>query len=72
MVSNQSNSIIYNASYGPTFGGGHDIYISDKCNLNSSSYANICHCFKNSNYAYGQADTYKRFTGGSNYHFRTL
>ena len=72
MVSNQSNSIRYNASYGPTFGGGHDINIKDKSNLDNSSYANISHTYINSNYAAGQVDTWKRFTGGPNNQFRTL
>jgi hypothetical protein len=27
-------------SYGPTFGGGHDLYISDNANANGSSYSN--------------------------------
>ena len=26
-------------AYGPTFGAGRDLYISDKCNSNNSSYA---------------------------------
>lgn len=28
------------ASYGPTFGAGHDLYIADNCSVNNSSYAN--------------------------------
>ena len=31
-------------SYGPTFGGGHDIYISDGAGYNSYSYFN-CHSY---------------------------
>ena len=33
------------ASYGPTFGGGHDIYLSDKCNENNGSYTNFPHSY---------------------------
>jgi len=37
----------YNAQgYGPTFGGGHDLYISDSSNLNSSSYSNLGYSFR--------------------------
>ena len=32
------NAIYCNSSYGPTFGGGHDLYIADKCNENSNNY----------------------------------
>ncbi|KAK8789848.1 hypothetical protein WA158_006628 [Blastocystis sp. Blastoise] len=35
-----SNAIYCNSSYGPTFGGGHDIYISNQCHSNTSSYSN--------------------------------
>jgi len=40
IISNGSNSIYCNSSYGPTFGGGHDIYISDQSNSNNNSYSN--------------------------------
>lgn len=32
-----TNAIYRNNSYGPTFGGGHDLYISDGCKPNTSS-----------------------------------
>ena len=35
------NAIYASSSYGPTFGGGHDIYISDQSNANTKSYSNI-------------------------------
>ena len=40
-VKNPSQAIYMNPSYGPTFGGGHDIYIADKANGNINSYAQI-------------------------------
>ena len=27
--------------YGPTFGGGHDLYLSDNCNTNNDSFSNF-------------------------------
>ncbi|KAK8800763.1 hypothetical protein WA158_000088 [Blastocystis sp. Blastoise] len=36
--SNKDYGIDCNATYGPTFGGGFDIYISDNCHINSNSY----------------------------------
>ena len=35
-----SQSMYGHSLYGPTFGGGHDIYISDNCNTNTKSYSN--------------------------------
>lgn len=29
------------STYGPTFGGGHDLYIADKCNTLNYSYSNL-------------------------------
>ena len=34
-----SNSIYAYSTYGPTFGGGHDIYIADNCNSSTSCYS---------------------------------
>jgi len=43
-LSNQinNNAIYRDNSYGPTFGGGHDLYIADQCKSNTNSY-----CSKN-------------------------
>ena len=38
-LTNQKKAIYSDSSYGPTFGGGADIYISDQCNENNSSFA---------------------------------
>ncbi len=42
-ITNINNSAYNNKSYGPTFGGGHDFYLSDLCNNNKSSYSNFPH-----------------------------
>ncbi|EGG20238.1 hypothetical protein DFA_07360 [Cavenderia fasciculata] len=34
------------AGYGPSFGSGHDIYISDQCNNNQSSYQNFPYSYE--------------------------
>jgi len=41
MVTNPSNAIQRRSSYGPTFGGGHDIFISSNANAISASYTNF-------------------------------
>ncbi|KAL9962007.1 hypothetical protein ACROYT_G031059 [Oculina patagonica] len=38
MLTNPSRAIYRHSSYGPTFGGGHDIYIGDNANSNTNSY----------------------------------
>ena len=39
--SNRRNSINDQRSYGPTFGGGYDIYISNYASSNRNSYSNL-------------------------------
>jgi len=41
MKCSQNDGIYCNSSYGPTFGGGHDLHIADKSNTNTSSYSNL-------------------------------
>eukprot|EP01083_Nonionella_stella_P296481 1007224_1 len=40
-VTNANNAVQHNASYGPTFGGGHDFYLCNNCNSVNSSYTNL-------------------------------
>jgi len=47
-IDGNSNRAVYrNNSYGPTFGGGHDLYLANSCKSNTSSYV-----YKNSSSAY--------------------
>ena len=39
--SKRQHSIYIHSSYGPTFGGGHDIYISNSASSNRNSYSNL-------------------------------
>ena len=41
MVTNTSFAVYRGSSCGPTFGGGHDIYIADNANQNANSYTNF-------------------------------
>ena len=54
------------AGYGPTFGGGHDFYISDNSHINNNaSYFNFGHSYNNNGkYATGQA-SYAAFSGST-------
>ncbi len=37
-ISGSGNALYDGPSYGPTFGGGHDMHISDGSNANTNSY----------------------------------
>jgi hypothetical protein len=50
------------SQYGPTFGGGCDIYISDKCNENNNSYCGFPYSYRDTT-GYGR----NTFTGGYNF-----
>jgi hypothetical protein len=39
-------SIYANSGYGPTFGGGHDLYVVSQCDKHTSSYTNLGHSFE--------------------------
>ena len=63
ITTNGKYSIYCNPSYGPTFGRGHDLHISDKSNTSNSSHGNIGHCFNNGTLTYGTQQTYTAWTG---------
>jgi hypothetical protein len=42
-----SHAIYCHSSYGPTFGGGHDIYVADGCNETRNSYTSLGHSYRN-------------------------
>ena len=66
---NHGNAIYSNNGYGPTFGGGHDIYISNNCHTNTNSYSNLGHSYLPPNgYAYGSVQARAVFAGS--YKFR--
>ena len=45
MVTNPSRAIRQGSSYGPTFGGGYDIHIDTKANVNTNSYTYLGHSY---------------------------
>ena len=65
-----SYSIYDCSSYGPTFGGGHDIYIANYASSNSYSAAYLGYAYSPpSGYNYGGTFTYTFLAGGSSYNF---
>ena len=65
--SSSKDSIYFSSSYGPTFGGGHDIRIKNYASSNSNSYSGLGYTYSPpSGYSYGStfaetflAGTYK-------------
>ena len=56
--SSYGNSLYDCSSYGPTFGGGHDIYIADYASSSSNSYTNLGAAYSApSGYSYGSTFT---------------
>ena len=43
--SSNSNAYYSGTNYGFTMGGGHDLYLSDNCHINNSSYSNLSHSY---------------------------
>ena len=41
LVQNHQSAVHCNRSYGPSFGGGHDLHISGNANVNTSSYTRL-------------------------------
>jgi len=59
----------YYSSYGPTFGGGHDIYIANNAASNTNSYADLGHTYSPPPGNSYHSTFTKSFLAGS-YHFR--
>ena len=64
-----TSSIYCDDSYGPTFGGGHDLYISSGSNADNSSYSNLGNSYNFTSAIYGPNQALS-FLAGS-YNFQT-
>ena len=66
--SRRQYSIYNNPSYGPTFGAGHDIYISNYASSNRNSHTNLGHEYSPpSGYSYGSTFTLTFLAGTYNF-----
>ena len=64
-VKSPVHAIYCHPTYGPTFGEGRDLYISDNCHVNTSSYSNLGHTYKlPTGYVYN-TDQAKRLLAGT-------
>ena len=62
LVKDQQHGIICGSSYGPTFGGGHDLHVSNNANTDGASYSNLGHTYQ---LPAGQHNAF--FTGDGNF-----
>ena len=68
--SRRTYSIYSYSSYGPIFGGGHDIYVSNQASSNDDSQANLGHTYSPpSGHSYSSTFAQTFLAGGSNYNF---
>ena len=62
------NLIYCNKDCGPIFGNGHDLCLTDKCNVNNC-YSNFPDTYM-SRRKYKEGQSSKLFTGSTNYEFK--
>ena len=62
LVKNQQYGINCNSDYGPTFGEGHDLHVSNNANTGGASYSNLGHTYQ---LPAGQQNAF--FTGTRNF-----
>ena len=62
-------AIYTRADYGPTFGGGHDIHISNNANAGTGSYSNFAHTYQppNGYNSYGSVKAKNLLAGSYNF-----
>jgi hypothetical protein len=60
LVQNHQNAVFCYASYGPTFGGGHDLYVANCANSTTSS-----HNYLGNTYQLPQGQSAQTFFTGS-------
>ena len=65
---NSGYAIYTNPSYGPTFGNGHDFYISNNADRNRRSYTNLGYTYRSpSGYSRGSSNTQALLAGSFNF-----
>ena len=64
--SSRAHSMFSHSSYGPTFGGGHDIYLSNLASFGTYSYSNLGYTYYDPPRGNGHGTTFARtFLAGS-------
>ena len=66
---NSQQGVYCNASYGPTFGGGHDIYVCNNSNTTNSCYSNYGYSYEAKGVTYSSTQAQSHLAGS--YNFKT-
>ena len=66
--SHRANSVRFRSWYGPTFGGGYDIKISNSASSNSDSYSNLGYTYRPPS-GYSYSSTFAQTFLAGTYHF---
>ena len=67
-VKNHQYAILSRPSYGPTFGAGHDLYISNDSHANQQSYSDFGHTYQPpAGYFYDTQQTQSLLAGSYNF-----
>ena len=66
---NAHQGVYCNASYGPTFGGGHDIYVCNNSNNTNSCYSNYGYSYETKGMTYSSTQAQSHLAGS--YNFKT-
>ena len=67
---NSNQGVYCHTSYGPTFGGGHDIYISNNPSSDNSCYSNYGHSYESKGLSYSTTQAQSHLAGS--YNFKVL
>jgi hypothetical protein len=65
-INNFKNALYGHSSYGPTFGGGHDIYINNQSDNCIGSYTNLGHSYSSNGHQYGTGNAQCFLAGNYN------
>ena len=62
------HAIYTSPGHGPTFGGGHDLFISNNADRNTASYVNLGYTYRSpSGYSRGSSNTQALLAGSYNF-----
>jgi hypothetical protein len=64
---NNQKAIYCDSYFGPTFGGGHDFYISSDSNTKTSSCSYLGHTYQHPNYRFGSNEAQSFLAGSYNF-----
>ena len=65
---NEHNAMYDSSAYGPTFGGGHDLYIANNADHSTSSHTNLGHTYQPpTGYSHGNSDTQALLAGSHSF-----